>query len=109
MWPEDKEDAEADKGFLFYRLRASDYRHHILATASGSTVRHTSPGRICEFETTLPLIDEQQQELVSPAAFLVPAGKRHHFVTRRAQPGSYCLGVLVGPFPEPGTTASSSR
>ncbi len=55
-----KEGAEADKHFLFYRLRASDYRHHILATASGSTVRHTSPGRIHEFETTLPAITEQR-------------------------------------------------
>lgn len=55
-----KEGAEADKRFLFYRLRASDYRHHILATASGSTVRHTSPGRIREFETTLPAITEQR-------------------------------------------------
>ena len=55
-----KEGAEADKRFLFYRLRASDYRHHILATASGSTVRHTSPGRIREFETTLPVIIEQR-------------------------------------------------
>ena len=55
-----KEGTEADKRFLFYRLRASDYRHHILATASGSTVRHTSPGRIREFETTLPAITEQR-------------------------------------------------
>ena len=55
-----KERAEADKRFLFYRLRASDYRHHILATASGSTVRHTSPRRICEFETTLPAVTEQR-------------------------------------------------
>ena len=55
-----KEGVEADKRFLFYRLRASDYRHHILATASGSTVRHTSPGRIREFETTLPAITEQR-------------------------------------------------
>ena len=55
-----KEGAEADKRFLFYRLRASDYRHHILATASGSTVHHTSPGRICEFEITLPAITEQR-------------------------------------------------
>ena len=55
-----KEGVEADKRFLFYRLRAGDYRHHILATASGSTVRHTSPGRIGEFETTLPAITEQR-------------------------------------------------
>lgn len=55
-----KEDADADRRFLFYRLCANDYRHHILATASGSTVRHTSPGRICEFETELPPLDEQR-------------------------------------------------
>ena len=55
-----KEGAEADKRYLFYRLRASDYRHHILATASGSTVRHTSPGRIREFEIILPPIAEQR-------------------------------------------------
>lgn len=55
-----KEDAEVDKHFMFYRLCASDYRNHILATASGSTVHHTSPGRICEFETTLPPIHEQR-------------------------------------------------
>lgn len=55
-----KDEAEVDKRFLFYRLRASDYRHHVLATASGSTVRHTSPGRIHDFETTLPPITEQR-------------------------------------------------
>ena len=55
-----KKGAEVDKRFLFYRLCASDYRHHVLATASGSTVRHTSPRRIREFETTLPTITEQR-------------------------------------------------
>ncbi|MBN1490477.1 MAG: restriction endonuclease subunit S [Phycisphaerae bacterium] len=55
-----KDRAEADSRFLFYRLCAGDYRHHILATASGSTVRHTSPGRICEFETELPPLAEQR-------------------------------------------------
>ena len=52
-------DAPLDKRFLFYRLRAGDYRHHILATASGSTVHHTSPSRVYEFRTALPPIDEQ--------------------------------------------------
>ncbi|WP_313952789.1 restriction endonuclease subunit S [Accumulibacter sp.] len=55
-----KDGIEADSRFLFYRLRADDYRHHVLATATGSTVRHTSPGRICDFQTTLPEIDDQR-------------------------------------------------
>ena len=53
-------DAPLDKRFLFYRLRADDYRHHILATASGSTVHHTSPNRVYEFRTALPPLDEQR-------------------------------------------------
>lgn len=57
---EPRTDAEVDKRFLSYRLRAGDYRHHVLATASGSTVRHTSPRRICDFETTLPPLAEQR-------------------------------------------------
>ncbi len=54
------DEEQLDRRFLFYRLRASDYRHHILGTASGSTVRHTSPGRIRQFETTLPNIQLQR-------------------------------------------------
>ena len=53
-------DAPLDKRFLFYRLRADDYRRHILATASGSTVHHTSPSRVYEFRTALPPLDEQR-------------------------------------------------
>ena len=53
-------DAPLEKRFLFYRLRADDYRHHVLATASGSTVHHTSPSRIYEFRTALPPIHEQR-------------------------------------------------
>ena len=53
-------DAPLDKRFLFYRLKANDYRHHVLATASGTTVHHTSPTRICEFGVTLPPMGEQR-------------------------------------------------
>ena len=40
--------------FLFFLLCRRDYRSHILGTASGSTVRHTSPSRILEYEFTVP-------------------------------------------------------
>lgn len=48
-----------DSRFLSYFLRTSRYRAHILGTASGSTVRHTSPSRIGSFETSFPPIHEQ--------------------------------------------------
>src|SRR5919201_59311 len=41
-------------------------------------------------------VDGETRRLVSPATFLVPAGARHRFITRRAAPGSWCLGVLLG-------------
>jgi len=33
--------------------------------------------------------------LESPAVYHVPAGVKHRFLTLRAEPGSYCLGVLL--------------
>ncbi|MFD9307868.1 cupin domain-containing protein [Streptomyces sp. NPDC060048] len=39
--------------------------------------------------------DGETHELVSPAVMLIPTGVVHHFVTKKAQPGSYCLGVLL--------------
>lgn len=47
-------------GFLHYYLRNADYRAHILGTASGSTVRHTSPSRIGSFPANLPTLCLQE-------------------------------------------------
>lgn len=49
-----------DKGYLYYALRTDSYRSHVLAGATGSTVRHTSPSRICDYEFTTPKLREQQ-------------------------------------------------
>lgn len=46
--------------FLAYYLRTSRYRSHVLGTATGSTVRHTSPSRICAFVADIPAIAEQR-------------------------------------------------
>ena len=45
---------KVDTVFLYFLLCRREYRSHILATASGSTVRHTSPSRIYDFEFALP-------------------------------------------------------
>jgi hypothetical protein len=39
--------------------------------------------------------DGRQHTLTSPATFFIPAGTVHHFVTRKAEPGTYCLGLLL--------------
>jgi type I restriction enzyme S subunit len=55
-----KPGAELDRRFLFYLLRTAEYRHEILASATGTTVRHTSPGRILAHKVSIPLLDKQK-------------------------------------------------
>lgn len=50
---------QVDKRFLSYFLRTAEYRAYILGTASGTTVRHTSPSRIENFQASLPSIETQ--------------------------------------------------
>lgn len=55
-----KPEARLDISFLHYLMRSPEYRHWIVSTATGSTVRHTSPGRICSYQFLLPTLPEQQ-------------------------------------------------
>lgn len=48
-------------GFLYWRFMGEDYRKQILSTATGTTVRHTSPSKIQEFEFALPSMPEQEK------------------------------------------------
>ena len=42
------------KYFLYWLMRLDSYRHFILGGATGSTVKHTSPSKICDYEFLLP-------------------------------------------------------
>ncbi|MCG3110989.1 MAG: restriction endonuclease subunit S [Candidatus Manganitrophus sp. SB1] len=54
-------DSRLNKLFLYYFFNTADVRKHIAMTASGSKVRHTSPGKIRELKIALPSLDEQRQ------------------------------------------------
>ncbi|MEO6146372.1 MAG: restriction endonuclease subunit S [Sulfuriferula sp.] len=45
--------------YLHYMMRSRDYRHQVVSSATGSTVKHTAPSRICEFKFKLPSVPEQ--------------------------------------------------
>lgn len=47
-------------GFTHWIMRTSGYRDEILASCTGSTVKHTSPSRILAFKFMLPPVAEQQ-------------------------------------------------
>lgn len=52
---------ELDKFYLFFLLRSQEYRHHVISSATGSTVKHTSPSRITSFELRLPPLPVQEK------------------------------------------------
>lgn len=49
-----------DLRFFFQLARWQPFNHHLFATASGSKILHTSPGRIEDFAVDLPPLPEQQ-------------------------------------------------
>lgn len=52
---------QIDEGYLYWLMRSSEYHNFIVTTASGSTVKHTSPNRIYDFKVNLPPISTQQK------------------------------------------------
>ena len=51
---------EIDQRYLFYVMSGADYRHEVLASATGTTVKHTSPNRILRFRFQMPSLSEQR-------------------------------------------------
>ena len=51
--------ADAVERYIYYVMCGADYRHEVLASATGTTVKHTSPDRIRQFRFRLPLLSEQ--------------------------------------------------
>ncbi len=49
-----------DKIYLYFLLRSPSYRHHVVSSATGSTVKHTSPTKILSFEFELPEVGVQK-------------------------------------------------
>lgn len=43
-----------DNNFLYWLLRNKEYKYYVVSTASGSTVRHTSPKTIKKYKFKLP-------------------------------------------------------
>lgn len=49
-----------DARFLYYLMCSAEYRHEVLASATGTTVKHTSPARIKRFRFRRPPLAEQR-------------------------------------------------
>ncbi len=51
--------SELSKSFVFHYMRTDEYRRRIVATATGSTVHHTSPNRILDSDIMVPPLSLQ--------------------------------------------------
>ncbi len=49
-----------DFRYLYYLMCSKEYRHEVIAGATGTTVKHTSPERIKQFRFQLPPLEEQR-------------------------------------------------
>lgn len=55
-----KDESRVDRRFLFYAMCTDDYRNEVLASATGTGVKHTAPTRIEAFRFDLPPLPEQR-------------------------------------------------
>ena len=56
-----KKNEEIDLSYVHWLLRTPDYRNEVLASYTGSTVKHTSPRKILNYRFCCPPLQEQQE------------------------------------------------
>ena len=56
-----KDITQLDRRFLYYLMCTKEYRQEVISSATGTTVKHTSPTRILAYNFLLPPFDEQQR------------------------------------------------
>lgn len=52
---------EVCKDFVYWLMRTREYQSYIVASASGTSIMHTSPSRIEEYRCLFPPLDKQQR------------------------------------------------
>lgn len=50
-----------NKDYLYFLFKTREYRHHVLSSASGTTVKHTSPSKILSYKVVLPELAVQER------------------------------------------------
>jgi len=50
-----------DFGYLYYLMRTREYQKYVVSTASGSTVKHTSPDRVANYSYDFPSLETQKK------------------------------------------------
>ncbi len=68
-----------DKDFLYFLLNSPDYRAQVRGSATGATVRHTAPKRICDCDVLVPdsmAVQRQVAQVLSGYDDLIAVNQR---------------------------------
>lgn len=60
-----RSDAPLERLYLYYLMCSREYRYEIIASATGTTVKHTAPNRIKAFTFLLP--GQKEQRAIAPS------------------------------------------
>lgn len=95
-------DRRIDKGFLFHLFNTHEYRWQVRGSASGATVRHTSPGRIKQCRVRIPRDTTYQHkvaEILSAYDDLIENNRRRMALLEEAARQLYCEWFVRLRFP----------
>lgn len=76
--------ANVDLMFIYFLLMTFNYRQHVVSTASGTTVKHTSVPKIIDYKFDLPTLDVQK-EMVEKLRLI-----EHDLKTEKETKDFYC-------------------
>jgi len=105
-----------DKNYLYWLLRDAKYHHYIVSSATGTTVKHTSPKTILKYEFEVPPLEEQRfiSEILSNIELksmlnekinknlegLVKSIYRYHFIDFKPYSQDNFKSTTIGEIPE---------
>jgi type I restriction enzyme S subunit len=94
-----------DVRFLYYALNNREFREAVKSTASGATVKHTSPSRICEYRIALPPLEVQHRivAILGPYDELIQVNRRRIALLEEMARRLFeeCVVHPIGQLPEP--------
>lgn len=87
-----------NKGYnylIFLISQTKEYKHYILGTATGTTVRHTSPDRICDYTILLPEISQLSELNIKLEILVNRINLKHSLIYKLTQLQSLLLSRLA--------------
>lgn len=90
-----------DKEFIYWKLHDPSYRFQVLGSATGTTVKHTSPSKIYEVMVGLPKLREQENiaNILSSLEKKIDLNRKTNYILKEIQKELYSHWFINFEFP----------